>query len=77
MGWGAVVVPWEPRGQITPGSVRVPEEGNAEGELGRARRSGVQRHRVEGPWPTWETVGRKQLQRRTQSGGGLGGTLLS
>ena len=77
MGWGAVVVPWEPRGQITPGSVRVPEEGNAEGELGRARRSSVQRHRVEGPWLTWETVGRKQLQRRTQSGGGLGGTLLS
>ena len=54
VGWGAVVVPWEPRGQITPGSVRVPEEGNAEGELGRARRSSVQRHRVEGPWLTWE-----------------------
>ena len=77
MGWGWVGVPGEPRGQITPGSVRVPEEVNAEGELGRARRSGVQRHRGKGPWPTCKAVGRKQLQRRTRFGGCLGGMLLS
>lgn len=37
----------------------------------------MQRHRGEGPWPTWETGGTKKLQRRMGFGGGPEGTLLS